>query len=50
MTYVLHGLAFFLGGLAGIWLASLCTISKLSDLQGEVHRLRKRLYEQGHQQ
>ena len=47
MTFVLYAIAFILGGLAGVWLASLCTIGKLSDLQDEVYRLQARLYQLG---
>ena len=62
MTYVLHAIAFVLGGLAGVWLTSLATANKIAALEArtaeatyeaakavdEAHRLRKRLYERGH--
>ena len=45
MTFVLYGLAFILGGLAGVLLASVLTVGKMSDLEDEVYRLQALLYE-----
>ena len=45
MTFVLYGLAFALGGLAGVLLVSVLTVGKMSDLEDEVYRLQALLYE-----
>ena len=45
MTFVLYGLAFALGTLAGVWLTSMITIGKMTDLEDEVYRLQALLYQ-----
>lgn len=48
MTFVLYFVAFLLGGLAGVWFASLATMNKIRDAEDEAYRLRARLYQLGH--